>query len=174
MVGNNAYSLGDILAFAVLFARNFLDFSYNRSKKIGFVHGLFALNYAESTFQSHTGVDVFLFERFVFAVGGFIELHKHVVPDFEIFAAIASGRTMLAAFGLTVVYKHFGIGTARTGNACGSPPVVFLWKEENVIASDSRLFPQFRSFGVAGAVVVAGKHRHGKARRIYSEIFGRG
>ena len=89
-------------------------------------------------------------------------MHKHVVADFHVLSAVASGRAIVRAFGLAGIYKHFGIRTARTGYAGGSPPIVLFVAIENVIFGDTLRFPIRRAFLIPGAILVTRKNGYCK------------
>lgn len=124
MVGNDTDRFCRFLVRAVFAAADTLDCGDNGREEVGFVHRFFALKYAKRTFETHARIDVFLFKRLVLAVDGLVELHKHVVPDLEVFAAVAGGRTLVAALGLTVVNEHFAVRSARTRDS-GGPHQLF-------------------------------------------------
>ena len=101
-----------------------------------------------------------------------IELHKHVVPNFEVSSAIARRIAVIGTRSLIADDEHFGIGTARSGLA-RNPPVVLFRQEENVLFEYSALFPYFRAHLVARGVLVARKNGNGEFFHGYAEVFGR-
>ena len=155
MVGDYTHRFRDGFAFVVLVSRKIFDERDCGFEQVGFINRFVSVQNAKHTFKPHSLVDVLLFKRREGAVGVFEVLHKDVVADFDVLAAVARGRTFVGAFGFSRVDEHFGVGTARTGNAGGPPPVVFFRKEENAVFGDAHLFPEFRAFVVAGAVFVA-------------------
>ena len=69
-------------------------------------------------------------------------------------------------------YVHFGIGTARTRSACGTPPVAALGQEIDIFGEYSALAPELRTLFILGAVLVARKAGYRDILYGYAEIFG--
>ena len=124
------------------------------------VNGFKAVEHRDGAFEPHTGVDVFLGEGEERAVRLFVVFHKDVVPDFDILAAVASGGAGLGAGGNVADDKYFGVGSARSGDAGGSPPVVLFGQIENTVACDAVRSPAVGAELVARCVLVAGKDRY--------------
>lgn len=170
MVGDYAHRNRHIFVFAVFLARQLFEFFDCKVKKVGFVHGFVAVENAKHSFKSHAFVHVLLFKRGESAVCVFEILHKHVVANLDVLSAIACGRAVGRTFGFARVDKHLRVGTARSGYAGRSPPIVLLVAEEDMIFGHALFFPIRRAFFVARAVFVAGKHRHRKLVFVKLEI----
>lgn len=156
VVGDDAHALeavGDIGGFLIQ------QFHYG-AENVGFVNGFKAVEHCDGAFEPHTGVDVFLGEGEERAVRLFVVFHKDVVPDFDILAAVASGGAGLGAGGNVADDKYFGVGSARSGDAGGSPPVVLFGQIENTVACDAVRSPAVGAELVARSVLVAGKDRY--------------
>ena len=144
-----------------------IDYRY---KNVCIVYAFFALQDTKSTLQSHSRIDVFLFKRLKLSVCSLIVLHKYVVPNFQIFAAIARRVALVAAVRNVGYVEHFAVRSARTGNSCRSPPVILLGKIEYTTLIYTALFPEFCALIISRAVFVACENRNGKMLRIYTEI----
>ena len=177
VVEHYSEGLGHFLALAVLFARELFYFGDCVFKYIRFVYAFNAVEYAQRAFKSHAGIYVALFQGFVRALGSLVVLHEHVVPYLEegaLLSLVELVGTEPVRIGVVAYYVHFGIGTAGTGSARGTPPVARLGQEEDVFGLYAALFPQFGALGVAGAVLVARKAGYGDVLYGYAEVVGRG
>ena len=132
MVGNDAERLGRFLIRAVLLAGQFGNLRQNVGEGVRLVDGLFARQHTNRAFQTHASIDVLLLERNERTVLLLVVLHEHVVPDFQIRAAVA-GRRAVRAAGLFGDDEHLGIRAARAGDARRAPPVVLLRQIEQVV-----------------------------------------
>ena len=162
VVRDYAHCDGHGFVLAVPLAREFLEFFDCEGEEVGFVHGFVAVEDAKHSLEPHTLVNVLLLERRERAVCVFEVLHKDVVADFDVLAAIARRRAIVGTFGFARVDEHFRVRSARSGYTGRSPPVVLLVAIENMIFGDALRFPIGRAFLVARAIFVAGKNRHGK------------
>ncbi len=100
-----------------------------RQKGIRFKNGLLPLHDRGHAFEAHARVDVLLRERRKRAVRPLIELHEDVVPDLDEPSAVAVGvadGTERGVVGGTGIVKNFGVRTAGTGLAGGTPPVLLF------------------------------------------------
>ena len=144
-----------------------IDYRY---KNVCIVYAFFALQDTKSTLQSHSRIYVFLFKRLKLSVCSLIVLHKYVVPNLQIFAAIARRIALVAAVRNVGYVEHFAVRSARTGNTCRSPPVILLRKIEYTTLIYSALFPEFCALIVSRTVFVSCENRNGKMLGIYAEI----
>ena len=119
----------------------------NREHQVGFKVGRFVLEYGSKTFQTSTGIDVFVFERSVSAVFVLVVLGKYQVPKFEetvTVAAYCAIRFAAAAF-FTKVNVDFG---ARTAGAGTDFPEVFFHADDAGRVNANIFSPDFESFVV--------------------------
>ena len=137
MVGNNSDSFCYFFTFSVFFTGQFFDFCNNRSKAFCFINSLFSVHHCYGSFNSHSGINIFLRKRCIFTVFVFVELHKNIIPDFNVFSASTSGTAFVGTSFFACIYKHFCIRTAWTGISGRSPPVVFFWFVMNVVCFDT-------------------------------------
>ena len=82
------------------------------------------LHHRTDPLQAHAGVHRRRWQRMQHAIGGAVELHEHVVPDFDVAVAIFFRRARRAAPDvLAVIVEDLGARAARAGIAHG-PEVV--------------------------------------------------
>lgn len=154
VVQNDAERPRRLLVRAVNAARQFGNLLNGFFKNIRFVYARLSVQDAQSAFQPHARIDVFLSELGIAAVRLFIEAHKDVVPDFEERAAAAIGIAVRPAFGLAD-NEHFRVRSAGPRKSRGTPPIIFAGHEIDVFLLDPRLFPKLGGLVVAGQRLVA-------------------
>ena len=71
----------------------------------------------------------------------FVVLHKHIIPDFDVFSAVATRAAIVTAFLFACIDEHFRVRPARTGCAGRTPPVVFARQTVNALAGTTEAFP---------------------------------
>ena len=102
------------------------DFREDTSEQLRLVGTADALHESRHAFNAHTRIDVWMLQRDELAVSRLVVLHKDVVPDFDPFAATASGTAIRTTVRTVQRNEHFGIRAAGAGLAGGPPPVVFF------------------------------------------------
>ena len=110
---------------------------------------------ANRAVEAHAGIYIALRERLKLAFAHFVELHEHVVPDFEVFAAGTRGRAIRRAGYLAGIVEHFGIRAAGACLAGGAPPVVPLGQIVNVGRVNAHIHPAVVRYGIARGVMIA-------------------
>ena len=97
------------------------------TNRIYIENGIYVLNNACQTLQTHTGIDILLYQLRVVVVSVIIELGKYVVPDLHITVTVTSygtARFAAAVFFTTVIVNL----RTRTAGACAMlPEVIFLF-----------------------------------------------
>ena len=174
MVGDDAEGAGGFIVAAVFLAAKLADLLEDIGEEVGFIDALFAVEHADGALQAHAGIHILLGQRLKGAVGLFVVLHEHVVPDLQIPAAGAGGRAVRAAGLLVGDDEHLGIRAAGAGDARRAPPVVFLGQEEDVIIRHAAPAPQLGAFLVAGAVRITREHREGQTVLGQAQVFRAG
>ena len=95
-------------------------------------------------------------------------LHKYIVSNLGVSAAVASGLTVGSAGSLCIVDKeHLGVGSA--GSVLKSPPVIFSGKEVDILLLKSGLFTVHSAFFISGGILVSGKYCSCKVIGVKSE-----
>ena len=117
-----------------------------------------ALQNGGDPFESHAGIDVALGERFILAFGSLVVLHEDVVPDLN--PALVGRIELFRRRQFAGPVEHFGIRTAGTGNAGGTPPVVFFAEFGDPFGRDAEGVPEFPGGFVEGGVLVTGEDTH--------------
>ena len=162
MIEHDAERLSDLGRLVVAFPREFFQLRPGRGEQVGVVHAPDAVQDADRAVQPHAGIHVLLFQRLVFALRVLEILHKYVVPDLDVFAAVAGGGAVLRAFFVAAVDEHLGVRTAGAGEPGGTPPVILAGQEEDFIPGDAAFLPDARALLVARGGFVAGKHADGE------------
>ncbi len=92
-----------------------------------------ALHDAGETLETHTGIDVLVFERRVIVVAVVVELGEDEVPDLHVTVAVAADLAggLAAAVLFSAVIVDLGAGAAGTGAVL--PEVVFLAEADHVV-----------------------------------------
>ena len=170
VVGDDAEGLRGLLVVPVVFAGELGDLGKDAGEQVGLIDGLFARQHADGALQAHAGVDVLLRQGDEGAVGLLVVLHEHVVPDFQVRAAVAGGGAVRPA-GLFHDHEHFGVRAAGAGDAGGAPPVVGLGQIEQVVVLDAAGAPEVGGLFVPGAVLVALKDGEGQLVLGQAQIF---
>ncbi len=89
-----------------------------RLEQVDLVVGMHTLQHRRDALQAHAGVHRGLGQRMHHALLVAVELHEHVVPDFDEAVTVLLGRTWKAAPDmLTMVVEHFRARTAGAGVA---------------------------------------------------------
>ena len=174
MVGNDAESLGNLIIFPIGMTAQLGNLCQDVGEGIRFVHGLLAGQHADGTLQTHAGIHVLLCQRDERTVCLLVILHEHVIPDFQITAAGAGGRTIGAAGLLIGDDEHFRVRAAGTGNAGRPPPVMLLGQIENMILRHAHGTPDVMALRIPRAVLIAFEHGKGQPILIQSQIFRAG
>ena len=155
-----------IIYFSILFSCNLTYKVTKRADSIHVKNRIYVLSNNCKTLQSHTCINIFLFQSFVVTISVIFKLSKYVVPYFHITVAFASH---CAAFLTTAVFFpsviiNFRTRTTRTCTML--PEVIFFSKTENTLRRNSNLFiPDFKRF------VIFQINRRIKALRIKSYYF---
>ena len=173
MIRHDAEGAGVLVIGSIFFAAQLLDLGQDAGESIGFIHALFAVEHADGAFQTHAGIHVLLRQGNEGAVLLLVILHKHVVPDFQIRAAVA-GRGAIRAARLLGDDKHLGVRAAGAGHTGRTPPVVLLGQIEQMIVLYAALAPQVSRFLVTRAILIALKHGEGQLVRVDAQPFGAG
>ena len=120
----------------------------NVSDCIDIEDGIHALHDACQSFQTHTGVDVWMFQITVGTVFFLGILSKYVVPEFQVTVAVTARLAvrLAAAVFRTSVEVNFGTWTARTQT--DFPEVVFLTQSYDSIFRQTQFLPDFHSLVV--------------------------
>src|SRR5690554_1145561 len=93
-------------------------------EQVNLVVGIDVLHDRTDALKAHTGVHAGRGQRMQYTVCGAVELHEHVVPDFDVTVTVFFRRTGQSAPDmLAVVKENFGAGAARAGIAHG-PEIV--------------------------------------------------
>ena len=107
---------------------------------------IYILNSNSQTLQTHTGIDVLMFEFCVISVSIVVKLCKYIIPDFHItvtFAAYGTSRLTTAVF-LAAVIINLRTWSARTRAML--PEIVFFSKTENSVCRNANLLiPDLKS-----------------------------
>src|SRR5690606_20772866 len=112
--------------------------------------------------QAHAGIHRGRRQRMQYTIRGAVELHKHVVPDFDIAVAVFLGRARWAAPDIgAVVVEDFGAGAAGAGIAHG-PEVVRGVGRTLVVANANQTLSGNTHFFVPEVIgfVIAGVDSH--------------
>ena len=94
-------------------------------------NGIYVLHNAGQTLQSHTGINIFIFQCLVVAVAVVLELGKYIVPDFHVtvtVAAYGTSRFSAAVFFSTVIID---LRAGAAGACTVLPEVIFFAKTED-------------------------------------------
>ena len=147
MVSDNFKGYFRFFVSTVFDTSDFCSVFDNREHQVGFKVGRFVLEYGSKTFQTSTGIDVFVFQRSVSAVFVLVVLGKYQVPKFEETVAIAtySAIGFAAAAFFTQVDVDFRARTARTG---ADFPEVFFHTDDAGRVNANIFSPDFESFVV--------------------------
>ena len=93
-------------------------------EQVDIVVGVDVLHHRTDPLQAHAGVYRRRWQRMQHAIGGAVELHEHVVPDFDVTVTVFVWRARRATPDFrAVIIENLGARTARAGIAHG-PEVV--------------------------------------------------
>jgi len=93
------------------------------------------LHHRTDPLQAHAGIYRRRWQRMQHAIGGAVELHEHVVPDFDVTVTVFIWRARRAAPDFrTVIVENLGARAARAGIAHG-PEVVRCVRRAFVVAN---------------------------------------
>ena len=110
-------------------------------------YGIYVLHNNSQTFQSHTGINVFIFQFCIVAFPVIFKLSKYIIPNLDIAVTLTANRTTglsTAVFFSTVVI-NLRTRTARTGTMF--PEIIFFSKTENaVFCHPNFLIPDIKCF----------------------------
>ncbi len=124
----------------VFHAGNFRHFFHDVPNGIYFKQVAYPLHDTGQPFQTHTGVNVRVFQRRVIAFAVPFKLRKYVVPDFHVtvtFTAHLAIRSAAAVF-RTAVKVDFRAGAARTFTMF--PEVIGFAQTHNVVHGNANFF----------------------------------
>ena len=118
------------------------------------------------TFQSHTGINIFILQCCIISITVVLELGKYIVPDLHITVTVTSYGT--AWFSTAILFSTVivDLRTWSTRSCTVLPEVVFLTKTENTFRCNTYFFiPDIKCF-----III---HIHGwiQAIRIQSNYF---
>ena len=95
----------------------------DRLVQIGVVDRASALHHHRQSLETHAGVDVLFRQRFAGSVRRLKELHKDVVPDFEIPGSVAGSGSRVSML-FAEIEVNLGVWPVWSGVADRAPPVV--------------------------------------------------
>ena len=136
-----------VMMNSIGFSGNFTDFISQGTQRIHIKDGIYILNNNGQTFQSHTGINIFLFQSLIMTFPVIFELGKYVIPYFHITVAVTSygtARFTTAVFFSTVIVNL----RTRTARACAVlPEVVFFSETEDSVSRNTNFFiPDIEGF----------------------------
>ena len=169
MVGDDPECFGVVRVLPVLLSGQVLQFADDPGEQGGVVDGLLSIQDAEDPLESHSGVDVLLFEGGELALGVLEVLHEDVVPDLGELTAVAGRSAVGSAFGPSVIEENLGVGSAGSGLTGGSPPVVLLSVEVDLVIPHSVALPDLCCLLVAGDVALSGEGSDREVVGVHSE-----
>ena len=174
MIRDDAEGAGNGFVRSVFLSAELGNTGQDAGEGVDFIHALLPVQDADRALQTHAGVHVLFRQRLVAAFGVFVVLHKDVVPDFQIPAAGAGGGAVRTAGLLIGDDEHLRVAAAGAGDAGGTPPVVRLRKEEQILLLHAAGAPQAVAFLVPGAVLVALEDREGQPVLRQAKVFRAG
>ena len=169
VVSDNAKRDIYFFVLVILYTCNAFDVLHNIAHGIDFKQRTNALYHTSQTFQTHTGINIFLLEFGIVAVTVIVELGEYVVPYFHIAVTIAADRTigLVAAIFFATVVINFRAWAARAGAMF--PEVIALTETENALGRNTNfLVPDFKR------LVVIDINGRIQAARVNAHPFRRG
>ena len=138
-------------------------------EQVDIVHGLEAVKHTHRTFQAHPRIHVLLRKGLIRSVRLTVKLHKHVVPYFQILAAVAGRVAMLGTGRFARIPEYFSIGSAGSSRS-RYPPVVGFGKIKNAFLGYTALLPHLGGAFVARGVFVACENGNGQSVGIQTQV----
>ena len=169
MVADDAECLQQAVILAVFQRRQAFYGRDDWFKKVSIISAFYTLQHGNGSFQTHAGVHVPLRQRHKPALSGLVVLHEHIVPYFQVFAAIASWGAVRATGLLLAHDKHLGVRAAGPGLPGRAPPVVLLRQVEYPFAGKAAGSPNVRRFLILGRILIACEYRHGQLFLRYAQ-----
>ena len=131
-------------------------FANDGLENVGVVVGVLALEHANETFESHSGIDNIHCQRSERTVGLTIELHKHDVPNLDdlriiLVHKLSTGYSAVFLFGRARVYVNLRTRSAGSGIA-HFPKIIVSISVQNMVGrqvfspASSSLFIAVNSF----------------------------
>ena len=169
MVRHDPESLGGLLVLTVLLPGQLLELADDACEQRRVVDGLLAVQDAKDPLESHARVDVLLLQGRELALRVLEVLHEDVVPDLGELTAVAGGSAVRSAFGPAVVVEDLGVGSAGSGDPGGSPPVVLLAVEVDLVLPEPVAHPELCGLGVLGYVPLSLERGDGEVVGVHSQ-----
>ena len=169
MIRDDAEHPHDFRALAVLFAGKTGDGGNDTCERIRIVNALHTLQRRDCAVEAHAGIHVFLRERFKASLRGLVVFHEHVVPDFEIFTAVAARIAHCRTRCLAGIVKNFSIRAAGAGLAGRAPPVICFGQINDVVRIYALAHPTIMRDRIAGCMLIALKAGEIQQRRVYAK-----
>ena len=158
----------------ILLAGQLGNGSKDTGKSVGVVNAFNALQRCDRSVKSHAGINIFLRQRFKYAVGDLVVLHKNVVPDLKILAAVAAGLAVRTAGRFACVIEDLGVGTAGSRQSRRTPPIVLLREIYNMRRINAHLHPAVMRNRIARRILVTCKASKEQLVGINAEPIGTG
>ena len=132
VVGDHADGDIGLFILTVGLAADAFHMMQDRLHGVHFKQVAHALHHASQALQTHTGIDVGLFQAGIVALAVGIELAEDQVPDFHVTVAVTADLAvgLTTAMFRSTVKVDFAAGTAGAGTML--PEVVFLAKTDHV------------------------------------------
>ncbi len=131
-------------------------------EQLGLEDSFLPLEHGDGPVHSHARVHGLLRKGEILAVRRLVVLHEDVVPDLEVFPAVASRLAGRSAGGNARVNEHLRVRPAGSGLPAGAPPVVLAGEEVDAALRNPHLLPEPRGLVVRRNLVVSGEDRDGK------------
>src|SRR5579875_623674 len=115
------------------------------TEHVGIEDRFLALQHHRQAFQAQPGIDILFGQRRAPAIEVLIELHEDQVPDLQEALAVAARLTIGPATAVldAAIIVNLGVGSAGTGGAGRSPPVI-VQTYNRFIGETGNLTPQAR------------------------------
>ena len=149
VVSNNFQGNFRFFVSTIFNASDFCSVFNNGEHQVGFKVGGFALEYRSKTFQTSTGIDVFVFQRSVSAIFVLVVLGEYQVPQLEEAVTIAANSTVRFTTATFFAKVNVNFGARAAGTGADFPEVFF--HTDNAGRVNANVFsPDFISFVVFG------------------------
>ena len=147
MVCNQTNRYIRIMICTVSLSCDFADFISQSTDGIHIKNRIHILYNNGQTFQTHTGIDILLFQSLIMTFSVIFKLGKYVVPNFDITVAVTAYGTVRFAAAILFSSVIVNLGTWTAGTCTVLPEVVFFTKTEDTLSRNTYFFiPDIKCF----------------------------
>ena len=140
MVGNDPDGNIPFVFPVVFLAGNLAYLVPQRTDRVNVKDGVHILHHGGKTLQSHSGVDVLLFQFAVVSLTVIVKLGKHIVPDLNVAVTVAAHLTVRLAAAVLFPSVIIDLRAGAAGAGAVLPEIILLAETVNPLCGNADLF----------------------------------